>query len=63
VSLSGELSVDREDDPDDPRTETVTAASIAWQPRDRLQLDLLAVAGLSRAAPDFRLVAGGAVLF
>lgn len=63
VSLSGEVSIDREDDPDDPRTETVAAASIAWQPRNRLQLDLLAVAGLSRAAPDLRLVAGGAILF
>lgn len=63
VSLSGEVAVNREDDPADPLTETVAAASIAWQPRDRLQLDLLAVAGLSKAAPDFRLVAGGAVLF
>lgn len=63
VSVSGEVSADREEDRGDPRTETVAAASIAWQPRDRLQLDLLAVAGLSRAAPDIRLVAGGAILF
>ena len=63
VSLSGEISVDREQEAGDRRTESVAAASVAWQPRDGLQLDLLAVAGLSRAAPDLRLVAGGAILF
>ena len=63
VSVSGEVSVDREEDAADRRTEAVAAASIAWQPRERLQLDLLAVAGLSRAAPDLQLVAGGAILF
>lgn len=63
VSMSGEIGIDREEDPVDPRTETVAAWSVAWQARDRLQLDLLAVAGLSRAAPDLQLVVGGAILF
>jgi hypothetical protein len=63
VGVTGEISVTREEDPFDPRTETVTAASIAWQPLDRLQFDLLAVVGLTRTAPDLRLVAGGAILF
>jgi hypothetical protein len=63
ISASGEVLVDREEERGNRRTETLAAASVAWQPRDRLQLDLLAVAGLSRAAPDLRLVAGGAILF
>lgn len=63
VNISGEIAALREEDRADRRTETVAALSVAWQPRDRLQLDLLAVAGLSRAAPDLQLVAGGAILF
>jgi hypothetical protein len=63
VSLSGEISVDREEDAGDRRTETVAVASIAWQPRDWLQLDLFAAAGPSRAAPYLGLVAGGAIPF
>ena len=60
VSAVGELSVRHEDS---ASAALVTAFSIAWQPRSRLQLDALAVAGLNRAAPDFQLQIGGAVLF
>ena len=63
VTAVGELSLAREDDPDDRRTIALAAGSLAWQPRDGLQLDVLAVAGLNREAPDVRLVLGGAVLF
>lgn len=63
ISASGEVAATHDDDPAGRRTEVVAGTSLAWQPRDRLQVDLLAVTGLSRAAPDFRLVAGGAILF
>lgn len=58
-----EVSARRDEDPGNRHTEWVAAASVAWTPGDTLQLDLLGVAGLNRSAPDFRLVAGVAVLF
>lgn len=63
VTANAELELARDDDPSGHETQALAAGSVAWQPRHRLQLDLLAVAGLNRAAPDVRLVAGGAVLF
>ena len=63
VGVVGELSVERDDDPDDPSTEWLAAGSIAWRPRDLLQLDLLVAAGLTRASPDVRIALGGAILF
>ena len=63
VTLVGEFSLSRDDDPVDAHTEALAAASIAWQPGKRYQLDLLAVAGLNHDAPDFRLVTGGAIVF
>lgn len=63
VSAVGEIAVTRDDDPLEPRTEWVGALSFAWQPRPNRQIDVLAVAGLNRDAPDFRLVVGGAVRF
>jgi hypothetical protein len=62
-TVVGEMSVARDDDPADSHTETVAAGSVAWQPRTGLQLDLLGTLGLNRDAPDFRLAAGGAILF
>jgi hypothetical protein len=63
VTAVGELSLAREDDPDDRRTIALVAGSLAWQPRQGLQLDVLTVAGLNRDSPDVRLALGGAVLF
>lgn len=63
VGVVGELSVERDDDPDDPATELLAAGSVAWRPRDLLQLDLLVAAGLTRASPDVRVAIGGAILF
>ena len=63
LTAVGELSLAREDDPDARKTTALAAASLAWQPRKGLQLDVLAVAGLNREAPDVRLALGGAVLF
>lgn len=60
VSAVAELSVQHEDS---APAALVTAISIAWQPRPRLQLDALVVAGLNRVAPDVQLQVGGAVLF
>lgn len=60
---TAELFVDRDDDPAGATTQWQTAGSVAWHPTSGSQLDLLAVAGLNRAAPDFRLVLGGAFLF
>ncbi len=62
-SVVGELSVARDDDPGDRHTEAVAAGSLAWQPRNGLQLDLLGAVGLNHDAPDLRLVTGGAILF
>lgn len=63
VTLVGELAANREDEPGERRTETFAAASVAWRPVQRVQLDLLAVVGLNRDSPDVRLVTGGAFLF
>ena len=63
VGIVGEISVDRDEDPSVATTETLAAGSIAWQPRDRLQFDLLAAFGLNRTSADVRVAVGGAVLF
>lgn len=63
VSAVAEISLNREGGPATTRTEWVTALSVGWQPRSGLQLDVLAVAGLNRAAPDVQVQVGGAILF
>ena len=63
VTVTGEVSLQRDRDPDGHETHALAALSAAWQPTGRTQLDLLAVAGLNRTSPDVRLVVGGAVLF
>lgn len=63
VWIVGELSLRREDDPMQPRTEAVAALSLAWQPRRGLQFDVLATAGLNRDTPDAQVQLGGAILF
>lgn len=63
LTAVGEFAWERDEDPAGTHRSAVAAASLAWQPRPRMQLDALAVAGLSRNAPDLRLVMGGALLF
>lgn len=63
LTLVGEFAWTRDEDPVEPSREALAALSLAWQPRPRVQFDVLAVAGLSRDAPDVRLVTGGALLF
>lgn len=63
VTWTSEVSVERDDDPMGGETHLLAAQSIAWQPTNRTQLDLLAAAGLNHATPDFRLAVGGAILF
>ncbi len=46
------------DDPARHETEWRGALSLAWQPKDGLQFDVQAVAGLDRDAPDVELIAG-----
>lgn len=63
VRVTGELSIERDDDPSGHVTRRLLAGSISWQPSRRTQIDMLAVAGASRDAPAARLVLGGAILF
>lgn len=63
VTMVGEISVQRDDDPGGHRTMALAAASVAWQPAKTWQLDLLVAAGLNRDTPDVRVAVGGAVLF
>ena len=62
-TTTAELSVERDNDPEQHQTLFLAALSTAWQPTKVLQFDVLAVAGLNRVSPDVRLVTGGAVLF
>ena len=63
VTWASEVSVERDNDPAGGETHVLAAQSIAWQPMKRVQLDLLAAAGLTRTTPDVRLAVGGAILF
>lgn len=63
VTVNGEISLERDRDPDGHETHALAALSAAWQPTKKTQLDVLAAAGLNRTSPDVRLVFGGAVLF
>ena len=48
----------RDEDPSGSTTQDLASASLAWMPRKTLQLDVGAVAGLDRNAPDVELYAG-----
>ena len=63
VTAVAEIALRREDDPLASRTEALGAFSVAWQPRDRLQVDALLAAGLNHTTPDLRIQIGGAILF
>lgn len=63
VTATAELSLERDDEPDQHETLALAALSAAWRPTKVLQLDILAATGLNPAAPHLRLVTGGAILF
>lgn len=48
----------RDEDPSGSTTQDLASASLAWMPRKTLQLDVGAVAGLDRNAPDLEIYAG-----
>jgi hypothetical protein len=48
----------RDEDPSGSTTQDLASASLAWMPRKTLQLDVGAVAGLDRNAPDVEIYAG-----
>lgn len=58
--LTGSLEVEalRDADPAGKTTQAFASASLAWMAKDDMQVDLGAVAGLNRAAPDVELYAG-----
>lgn len=58
VSLSTEAQVIRDEERDARTTQALAALSVAWQPADDWQLDVIGTAGLNRAAPDIQLSAG-----
>ncbi len=63
VTATAELSLERDNEPDQHETMALAALSAAWRPTTVMQLDVLAVAGLNHASPGLRLVTGGALLF
>ena len=63
LTAVGEVQMIRDDDPSGHETRWFAAGSLAWQPTKRTQLDVLVGAGLNRAAPDLRVLTGGAVVF
>lgn len=58
VSGALELQVSRDEDPSGHTTQALASLSLAWQPKDDLQLDIGAVAGLNAASPDVELYVG-----
>ncbi|HEX8383172.1 MAG TPA: transporter [Sphingomonas sp.] len=58
-----EVQIGRDDDPAGGSTLALGALSLVFQPREGLQVDLFAAAGLNRSSPDLRLLTGAAFLF
>jgi Putative MetA-pathway of phenol degradation len=58
VTLTGEVQVIRDDDPQGASTQTLAALSVAYSASDDLQFDVAGVAGLDHNAPDVELIAG-----
>ncbi|WP_176495314.1 transporter [Sphingomonas sp. HMP6] len=58
LSATIEGQVLRDEDPGGRTTQGLASASLAWSAQDDLQLDVGAVAGLNRAAPDVELYLG-----
>jgi len=58
-----EFQAARDEDPAGHATQALASLSLAWQPRDGLQFDTGAVAGLNAASPDIELYLGVARRF
>lgn len=58
VSGTIEFQLLRDDDPSGRTNQSLASASLGWMPNDELQLDIGAVAGLNRDAPDVELYIG-----
>jgi hypothetical protein len=58
VSSTIEFQAVRDQDPSGHATQALASLSLAWQPKDDLQLDAGAVAGLNDASPDAELYVG-----
>lgn len=58
VTFTLDSQVLRDEDPAEKTTQWLGSASLAWKARKDLQLDLGAVAGLNRAAPDMEVYVG-----
>lgn len=56
VEVEGQIM--RDDDPSGHTTQELSELSFAWMPKEDVQLDLGAIAGLDRVAPDLELVVG-----
>ncbi|MBW8910757.1 MAG: transporter [Sphingomonas sp.] len=57
-SMSVETQLIRDNDPNGHSTRALGGAYLAWQPKDRIQFDAGAQAGLSHASPDIELYFG-----
>jgi hypothetical protein len=53
-----EFQATRDEDPAGHTTETLAGLSFGWQPKDGLQFDVGAVAGLNSSSPDMELYVG-----
>jgi hypothetical protein len=58
VNMTVELQELRDDDPAGKTWQALESTSFAWMPKDNLQFDIGAVAGLNRDAPDLELYVG-----
>jgi len=58
VSVTEELQVLRDADPSGKTWQALESTSLAWMPKNNLQFDMGAVAGLNHDAPDLELYVG-----
>ncbi|VVT23792.1 conserved hypothetical protein [Sphingomonas sp. EC-HK361] len=63
VTLTGEVQVLRDDDPQGASTQALAALSVAYSASDDLQFDLFGAGGLNRDTPDVEIAAGFARRF
>lgn len=63
LSSALEFQAARDEDPSGHSTQKLASLSLAWQPKDGLQFDIGAVAGLNAASPDAELYLGVARRF
>lgn len=58
VDATLEFQATRDEDPGGHKSQALASLSFAWQPKDGLQLDIGAIAGLNKASPDLELYLG-----